>query len=87
MNSLSMHLEPLRAFLFQIGAFIPRLLLATLVVIAGWLIAKVARFAVIRGLRAINFHVLTERAGIDNFLRQGAWSRTPARCSACWRTG
>ena len=71
MDNLSMHLEPLRAFLFQIGAFIPRLLLATLVVVAGWLIAKVARFAVIRGLRAINFHVLTERAGIDNFLRQG----------------
>ena len=71
MNSISMHLEPLRAFLFQIGAFIPRLLLAALVVIAGWLLAKVARFTVIRGLRAINFHVLTERAGIDNFLRQG----------------
>ena len=71
MDRLSMHLEPLRAFLFQIGAFIPRLLLAALVVVAGWLIAKVARFAVIRGLRAINFHVLTERAGIDNFLRQG----------------
>ena len=71
MGNLSMYLEPLRAFLFQIGAFIPRLLVAALVVVAGWLIAKVARFAVIRGLRAINFHVLTERAGIDNFLRQG----------------
>ncbi len=71
MDSFSMHLEPLRAFLFQIGAFIPRLLLAAVVVVAGWLIAKVVRFAVIRALRAINFHVLTERAGIDNFLRQG----------------
>jgi Conserved TM helix len=71
MNSFSMHLEPLRAFLFQMGAFIPRVLLAALVVIAGWLIAKVVRFTVIRALRAINFHVLTERSGIDNFLRQG----------------
>lgn len=71
MNSFSMYLEPLRAFLFQIGAFVPRLLLAAVVVIAGWLVAKVVRFTVIRALRAINFHVLTERAGIDNFLRQG----------------
>ncbi len=71
MNNLAMHLEPARAFLFQIGAFIPRLLFAALVVFIGWLIAKMVRFAVIRGLRAINFHVLTERAGIDNFLRQG----------------
>ena len=71
MESFSIHLEPLRAFLFQMGAFIPRLLLAALVVIAGWLVAKVVRFTVVKALRAINFHVLTERSGIDNFLRQG----------------
>ena len=71
MDTLNFYLEPLRAFLFQIGAFVPRLVFAALILIAGWLIAKVVRFAVIRGLQAINFHVLTERAGIDNFLRQG----------------
>ncbi|MGO4392127.1 hypothetical protein AB4Z46_12310 [Variovorax sp. M-6] len=71
MDTLTFYLEPMRAFLFQIGAYVPRLVFATLVVLAGWLIAKVARFAVIRGLHAINFHVLSERAGIDNFLRQG----------------
>ena len=36
----------------------------------GWLLAKVVRFAVERALRAINFNVLTERAGTDNFLQQ-----------------
>lgn len=71
MDTLSFYLEPLRAFLIQLGAFIPRLLFAVVVVLIGWLIAKVVRFAVIRGLRAVNFQVLTERAGIDNFLRQG----------------
>jgi hypothetical protein len=71
MDTLTFYLEPMRAFLFQIGAFVPRLVFAALVVLAGWLIAKVVRFAVIRALHAINFHVLTERAGIDNFLRQG----------------
>jgi hypothetical protein len=68
---LNFYLEPLRAFLYQVGAYVPRLVFAALVIVAGWLIAKVVRFAVIRGMRAINFHVLTERAGIDNFLRQG----------------
>jgi hypothetical protein len=71
MNEFTMYLEPLRAFLIQIGTLIPRLLFAAAVVVAGWLIAKVVRFAVVRTLRAINFHVLTERAGIDTFLRQG----------------
>jgi hypothetical protein len=71
MESLGIYLEPARAVLVQIGAFLPRLLVAVLVVIGGWLLAKVARFAVTRGLRAINFNVLTERAGLDGFLRQG----------------
>jgi len=40
------------------------------VVAIGWLLSKAARFAVERGLRAVNFTVLTERAGTDNFLQQ-----------------
>ncbi|MEO8079927.1 MAG: hypothetical protein ABI641_05315 [Caldimonas sp.] len=71
MESVSILLEPARAILFQIGAFLPRLLVALVVIIGGWLLAKVARFAVTRALRAINFNVLTERAGLDGFLRQG----------------
>ena len=71
MESFGIHLEPLRAILFQIGAFLPRLLIAVVVVVAGWLFAKLARFTVVKALRAINFPVLTERAGLDNFLRQG----------------
>jgi hypothetical protein len=64
-------LEPTRNFLLQAGAFLPRLLLAVLVVIVGWLLAKAARFALTKALRAINFNVLTQRAGLDGFLRQG----------------
>ena len=71
MNEFNFYLEPLRGILYQIGAFLPRLLIAALVVIVGWLLAKVVRFAVTRFLRAVNFNVLTERSGLDNFLRQG----------------
>ena len=71
MDNIGIHLEPARAMLFQVGAFLPRVLIALLVVLGGWLLAKAARFAVTRGLRAINFKVLTERAGLDSFWRQG----------------
>jgi hypothetical protein len=64
-------LEPLRMTLGNIVAFLPQVLLAIVVAIAGWLIAKAARFAVVKALRAINFNVLTERAGLDGFLEQG----------------
>ncbi len=71
METFAIQLEPVRAIFYQIGAYLPRLLLAVLVVIGGWLLAKVARFAVTRTLRAINFNVLTDRSGMDGFLRQG----------------
>jgi hypothetical protein len=70
MQSIDMLVDATREFLHQTAAFLPKLLLGLLVVMVGWLLAKVVRFAVERALRAINFNVLTERAGTDNFLRQ-----------------
>ena len=70
MQSIDMVVDATREFLHQIAAFLPKLLLALFVVAIGWLFAKAVRFAVQRALRAVNFNVLTERAGTDNFLRQ-----------------
>jgi hypothetical protein len=74
MQSIDMLVDATREFLHQTATFLPRLLLAMLVVVVGWLIAKAVRFAVERALRAINFNVLTDRAGTDNFLRQAGMS-------------
>jgi hypothetical protein len=71
MRDVDVMLEPLRGLLYQVGAFLPRLLLALAVLLVGWLLAKAARFAVDRALRAINLHVVSEKAGIDPFLREG----------------
>lgn len=71
MDRVDVFLEPVKAFLLQVGHFLPKLALAVLVLIAGWILAKFARFALTKALRAINFNVLTERAGIDDFLEQG----------------
>jgi flagellar biosynthesis protein FliQ len=71
MNEFDVLLAPVRAFLVQVGDFLPRLAIALVVVIVGWFLAKAAKFAIVRGLRAVNFHVLTQRAGLDGFLRNG----------------
>jgi flagellar biosynthesis protein FliQ len=71
MDRFDVTLEPLRAFLAQVGDFLPRLALALIIFLAGWLVAKAVKYAIARGLRAVNFHVVTERAGIDGFLRDG----------------
>ena len=71
MDRVDVLLEPVRAFLHQLGAFLPRLGLALLILLAGYLLAKAARFAIEKGLRAINFHIVTQRSGMDGLLQRG----------------
>ncbi len=71
MDRMQVLIEPMRVFLHQLADLLPRILLAVLVLVAGWLVAKAVRFGVSRGLRAVNFNVLSERAGLDAFLRNG----------------
>ena len=73
-QSIDVLVDTTREFLHQIAAFLPRLVLAVAVVAVGWLFAKAVRFAVEKALRAVNFGVLTERAGTDRFLQQGGLS-------------
>jgi len=71
MESFDMMLEPARAFLHQVGDLLPRLILALLLLLVGYFVARLVRFVVVKGLRAGNFHVLSDRAGVDGFLRDG----------------
>jgi hypothetical protein len=70
-QKVDMLIEPARVFLQQVANLLPRLGLGVVVLILGWLLARAARFTVNKGLRAINFNVVTERAGLDGFLKQG----------------
>lgn len=76
MDTLDLAFDPLRTLLAQVGAFLPRLGIALAIAVAGWLLAKAARYATGRALKALNFHVLTERAGFDGFLQQGGTDKT-----------
>ena len=71
MEKIDVMLVPVRGFLTEIGNFLPRLGVALAVLLTGWLLAKAFRFSVVKALRALNFHILTQRAGIDAFLKQG----------------
>lgn len=71
MEDWDMLWDSLHTFLLGAAALLPKLLLALLIAVAGWLVAKALRLAVVKALRAMNLHVLTERAGTDEMLRQG----------------
>ena len=55
----------------QLQAFLPRLLAAGLILLGGWLLAKLFRKVVIRLLRMAQVEQASERAGLDDFLLRG----------------
>ncbi len=71
MEQVSVALEPVRAFMVEVGQFFPKLLMAAIILVAGWMVAKLVRVGLAKGLKLVNFNVLAERAGMDDFLKQG----------------
>jgi flagellar biosynthesis protein FliQ len=61
----------LRSFMFDLGSFLPKLIGAVVILIVGWLVSKLLQFIVVRGLKGVSFHKLTDAAGVDDFLKKG----------------
>jgi hypothetical protein len=61
----------LRGFWDQVAAFVPRLVLAFVLLVLGWVLARFVRRLVIRGLRLLKADVAAEKAGLEDFLVQG----------------
>jgi hypothetical protein len=57
-------------------AVLPDVLLAVVLLIVGWLIAKLMRRLAIRVLRAAHVDEIAERSGLDDFLVQGGVEHT-----------
>lgn len=64
-------LGSLRHSWHQMSSALPDLGLAVLLLIVGWLFAKLMRRLAIRALRAARVDELAERSGLDDFLVQG----------------
>jgi hypothetical protein len=71
MNFIEVMLNSFRTFFGQVGAFLPRLIGALLILAIGWIIARLVRAAVSKGLTAIRFDDIAQRSGIDALLKQG----------------
>lgn len=70
-QQINIVLDTVRSFMIELGQFLPKLIGAVVILIAGWLIAKFLRFVVVRSLRSIGFNVVTDKAGLDEFLKKG----------------
>ncbi len=75
-------LEPGRVFVARIAAFLPSLVAALLVLLAGWLLARAARLLIFRFLLAVRFDVASEKAGIDEVLIRADLRQNPTELVA-----
>jgi len=67
-------LEPARSVLAQIGQFLVNTLLVILILIIGWVISKVIKGVITKGLRAIKLDELSDRIELESLLEKGGIS-------------
>jgi len=67
-------LEPAKIVLSQISQFLINVLLVVIILIIGWVIAKIIKTLVTRVLRAIKLDQLSGRIDLDNILAKGGIS-------------
>lgn len=70
-DQLTRLVDVLRGFWDQLAAFLPRLALALVLLVLGWVVARFTRRLVIRFLRLVRADVAAEKAGLEDFLVQG----------------
>ena len=63
--------DPVKAMFIKIWSYVPSLAGAIVILVVGWLIAKVVEAVVVRALKAVRLDVASDKAGISNVLAQG----------------
>ena len=63
--------DPVKAMLIKIWSYVPSLAGAIVILVVGWLVAKVVETIVVRMLKAVRLDVASDKAGISNVLAQG----------------
>ncbi len=70
-EQMNLTLESLNTFWSQFVLFLPQLVVAALLLIVGWLVAKLLRKVMIKLLKLLRLDVAAEKAGVEDFLLQG----------------
>ena len=70
MAQFDIFMDSLAEFWTELAGFLPQLLAALVLLFLGWMLAKVARSGIMRLLRALHFDKVTEKSGLESFLKQ-----------------
>jgi len=67
----SLIVVPISEMLTKLVGYLPTLIGALIILTIGWVVAKTLRRVVLRGLEAIHFNKLADKAGISEILNKG----------------
>jgi len=70
-QQLDIFVNSLNSFWTKLAAFVPQLLAAVVLLIFGWIVAKLLRAGFRQFLRVMHFDRLAEKSGIEAFLKHG----------------
>ncbi len=70
-SQISAMFESLKAFWGQLLQFLPQLFVGGLLMIVGWILARILRAGIIKFLRLIRLDAIAEKIGIEDFLLKG----------------
>ncbi|MCM8765250.1 MAG: hypothetical protein NC920_00135 [Candidatus Omnitrophica bacterium] len=71
MNWKGLLIDPFKDMLTRFFGFLPTLVKVLIVLLVGWLIAKLIQKLITRGLKLLRLDVLAERCGIHRFFSKG----------------
>lgn len=63
--------DPVKAMLIKVWSYVPTILGAIIILVAGWIVAKFIEAIVVRALKAARLDVVSDKAGVANMLAQG----------------
>jgi len=70
-EQINLFWESFQQFLNEIAVALPQIIGALLILLIGWIIAKVIKKLVVKGLKLVRFNYLTDKTGIEKFLTDG----------------
>ena len=70
-EQLNLFLESSQQFLNEIAVTLPQIIGAFLILLIGWILARLIKKFSIKGLKLVRFNYLTEKSGIEGFLEKG----------------
>ena len=70
-QQIDLFLSTLQTFWSQIAVFFPKLMAAVLLLLLGWLLAKLAKTAVLRLLNLVHFGKMADKSGLEALARSG----------------